>query len=479
MRVAARPPLTGFAHSHETNEVAMAVPVVNPREPGAEVPENPTVAVIGMGYVGSCIAAIMADRGVRVVGVDTDQILVDELSRGYCRFREGELAELVARTVAAGRLRATTDYAAVAEADVVVLTVGTPVREDGTMADEQLRGACQALSEHLRRGQLVVVKSTVAAGTTRELVRPLLERGGLVAGVDFRLACTPERLAEGTAIAELRALPMVVGGLDAESTRAAAEFWRRTLDIEVIEQDSLEAAELTKLASNWWIDLNIALANELAKVCALFDVDVLDVIRAANSLPKGSGNVNILLPSVGVGGSCLTKDPWMVWRTALDRGLEIHTPRVGREVNAGMPEYTAGLITGYLAGQGREPADSVVAVLGLAFKNNTGDLRATPVRGVIEALTKAGAEVRAYDPLVDPDLAEKLLGLRPVADLEEAVQGADCLAVLALHREMQDIDFAALPVARPCLLLDGRAYYPKEKIAELRRLGYVYRGVGR
>jgi len=443
------------------------------------VPEKLTVAVIGLGYVGSCIAATLADRGLDVVGVDTNPMLVGELSGGYCRFQEHELAETLLRATSAGRLRVTTDYAAVATAKVVLIAVGTPVHDDGSLADEQLRGACLSLSGHLRRGQLLVLKSTVPPGTTRELVLPLLEQGGLVGGVDFKLAFTPERLAEGTALAELRTFPIVVGGLDEESTWAAAEFWHLALGVRVLPQDSLESAEIVKLADNWWIDLNIALANELAKYCALFDVDVLDVIAAANSIPKGNGNVNILLPSVGVGGSCLTKDPWMVWRSARSRGLEIHTAQVGREVNAGMPEHTAQLVIDELVAAGKDPASATVAVLGLAFKNNTGDLRATPTQGFVAALAKAGAEVRVYDPLVDPGLAEEVFGVRPAGTLHEAVLDADCVAVLALHREFEGIDFGALPVAARCLILDGRAYYPKEKIAALRRLGYDYRGIGR
>jgi len=438
-----------------------------------------TVAVVGFGYVGSCIAATLADRGIDVVGVDTDPRLIDELAGGHCRFVERGLADMLFRGIAAGRLRVTTDCAEVGAADVVLIAVGTPIREDGSLAGEQLRGACLELSRHLRRGQLVVLKSTVPPGTTRGFVLPLLERSGLTGGQDFGLAFTPERLAEGAALHELRTFPIVAGGLGADSAQDVATFWRRALGVEVIPLDSLESAEIVKLADNWWIDLNIALANELAKFCALYDVDVLDVIAAANTIPKGKGKVNILLPSVGVGGSCLTKDPWMVWHSARRRGVQILTASAGREVNAGMPEYTAQRAIDELIRLGKDPATVKVAVLGLAFKNNTGDLRATPTQGVVEALAKAGAEVRIFDPLVDVAHAEELFGITPAASLSEAVQDADCLAVLALHREFEGIDFAALPVATSCLVLDGRAYYSKEQIASLRRLGYVYTGIGR
>lgn len=432
-------------------------------------------AVIGLGYVGTCVAGTLADRGFDVVGVDTDSRLIDELSEGYCRFQEHGLGDLLRGAFAAGRLSVTTDYAAVSTADVVLIAVGTPVQEDGSLADTQLRGACLALAEHVRAGQLLVLKSTVPPGTTRNFVLPLLRSKVQ----DFGLAFAPERLAEGTALRDLNTLPVVVGGVDAESTTAAAAFWRRVLGVEVISLESAEAAEIVKLADNWWIDLNIALANELAKFSALFNVDVLDVIAAANTIQKGTGKVNILLPSVGVGGSCLTKDPWMVWHTARQRGLQILTAPAGRDVNAGMPEYTAQLAIDGLAELGKDPATAKVAVLGLAFKNNTGDLRATPTQGTVAALCKAGAQVRIYDPLVDAAAAESLFGLRPAGSLEEAVQDADCVAVLALHREFESIDFAGLPVAPSCLLIDGRAYYSKETIAALRRSGYHYRGIGR
>ena len=438
-----------------------------------------TVAVVGLGYVGACLAGALAGNGLDVIGVDTNTDLVDELNRGECRFHENGLAPLLRTGVETGRLTPTTDYARVREADVVVIAVGTPVQADGSLDSRQLTAACTTLAEHVRPGQLFVLKSTVPPGTTRELVRPLLERSGHTAGVDFGLAFTPERLAEGTAIRELSSFPIAVGGLTAASAEAAAAFWGGALKVPTIPLQSLEAAEIVKLADNWWIDLNIAMANELAKFCALYDADVLEVIHAANSIPKGNGNINILTPSVGVGGSCLTKDPWMVWRSAKDRGVDILTAPTGREVNAAMPAYTARLALDELASLGKEAEDVTVAVLGLAFKNNTGDLRFTPVAGTVAELRAAGATVRLHDPLVDVAEAERIFGGELTASLEDAVRDADCIAVLALHDEFKEIDFSELEVAPKCLLLDGRAHYPAAKVQALRDLGYIYRGIGR
>jgi UDP-N-acetyl-D-mannosaminuronic acid dehydrogenase len=327
----------------------------------------------------------------------------------------------------------------------------------------------------------VLVKSTVPPGTTRELLVPLLERGGLVAGRDFGLAYCPERLAQGSALRQLAELPVLVGGYDPDSTAAAVQFWKQALDVPVQALSGPETAEMIKLATNWWIDANVALANELAQLCAPYRVDVLEVIAAANALPKGEGRVNLLLPSVGVGGSCLTKDPWLAWRAAADRGISLATVGTARRVNDRMPALAGRLIAGELAHLGKAPPSCTVAVLGVAFKSNTGDLRNTPVVGVVEALRAANVAVRLFDPLADPAEVTARFGIQPAATVDAAVSGVDAIAILAGHQEFHRLDYARLRtrVAMPCLIFDGRMYYPPDTIADLSRLGYRYRGIGR
>ncbi|MFI7443494.1 nucleotide sugar dehydrogenase [Nonomuraea indica] len=443
--------------------------------------ESITVSVIGLGYVGSCVAATLTDQGIRVVGVDNDETLVAELAAGHCRFREPGLPDLLARGIASSLLSVTTDYDAVSSTDIVIVAVGTPVRPDGTLVDTQLRGACEELARRIRPGQLVVFKSTVPVGTTRGLVAPLLQGSGLSCGADFGLAFCPERLSEGVALSELRRFPIVIGGWCQDSVDAAAVFWQKSIGVDVVPCGSIEAAELVKLTNNWWVDHNIALANELAQVCARSGVDVLEVIAAANSIPKGEGSVNVLLPSVGVGGSCLTKDPWMLWRSARELGVELRTIPVARTVNDSMPGFTVRLVVEELAKLGKSPETATVAVLGLAFKNDTGDLRATPVAPVVAALRQAGAQVRLYDPLVEAGETEKTFGSGQAESLTEAVRDADCVAVLARHKEFDAVDFAEVrrAAAPSCVVVDGRAYYSRDMIGRLRELGFAYRGIGR
>jgi dTDP-alpha-D-glucose dehydrogenase len=438
----------------------------------------PKVAIVGFGYVGSCVAATLAERGIRVFGVDNDPRLILEMLAGYCRFNEPRLAGTLESALAAGTLTLSTDYETAALADVIIIAVGTPIDARKAVVTEHLETVCSSLAPVLRPGQLVILKSTVAPGTTSELVRPLLEKGG---AHDFGLAFCPERLAEGAALAEFRSLPIVIGGYDEESAEAARKFWVDALDTDVLMFARPEVAELVKLADNWWIDVNIALGNELAQLCGPLGVDVLDVIAGANSLPKGAGHVNILLPSVGVGGSCLTKDPWILWHAARARGVRLRMAETGREVNDGMPGYTYQLIRDGLADLGKDLTKAKVAVLGLAFKNNTNDVRNTPVAPVVAALRSAGARVEIYDPLVADAQAEAAFGQTQAKTLAGAVAEADCVAVLAGHDQIRDLDFADLSrrVRQPALLVDGRAYYPPQTLAQLRALGFIYRGIGR
>jgi UDP-N-acetyl-D-mannosaminuronic acid dehydrogenase len=423
----------------------------------------------------------LSANGLHVTGIDTDDVLVGEIQSGYCRFSEPGLPETLLGARQAGRLSVTTDYEAAREADVIIITVGTPIDRNRVVVTEYLEMVCESLAPLLRRGQLVILKSTVAPGTTNGLVREILEKSGLRAGRDFGLAFCPERLAEGSAIAQFRTLPIVVGACDDASAEAARGFWSSVLQVAVEVYESPEVAELIKLADNLWIDTNIALGNELARFCETLGIDVLDVISGANSLPKGESFVNILLPSVGVGGSCLTKDPWILWSQASKHGVRLRVAETAREVNDAMPFYTYELIRDGLAKLGKNLADAKVTVLGTAYKDNTNDVRNTPVRPVIQALRDDGARVAIYDPLVAADSAEAEFGLTPDSSIQDAVAGADCVAILAGHTAFQNLDFAALAdhVSMPCMILDGRAYYSRQTVTSLREAGFAYQGIGR
>jgi UDP-N-acetyl-D-mannosaminuronic acid dehydrogenase len=439
------------------------------------------VAVVGFGYIGSVIAATLADRGLKVVGVDTNAAMVAAVSRGDCPIPEPGLGSLVAKGVAAGRLSASGDPAAVAGARAVLITVGTPLSETFEADLGHIRAACAAVAPHVADGAVVMIKSTVPPGTTRamhdEVFAPLGRR--------VHMAFSPERLAEGQAIRDLRSIPILVGGMDAAASAAGAAFWRDALpEVEVTALSSPEAAEMVKLADNLWIDLNVALANELAKlVDALpWPIDVLEVIAGANTLKKGQHHVNILTPSNGVGGYCLTKDPWFVDALGRRAGVELKIPRAAREVNDSMPDHVFDRVDGFLRAQGIAPAAARTAILGYAFKSESGDVRFTPVAPLVARLRAAGygPGLRVCDPMVHPEEAAAQ-GVELTADWRATAAGAHAVLILAGHAAFaaiapEDLAAAAAPGA---LVFDGRIHYPPARIAALEALGLAYRGVGR
>jgi nucleotide sugar dehydrogenase len=437
------------------------------------------IAVVGFGYIGTVIGAVLADRGWPVTGIDVRQNVVDEINLGKTTVPEPGLNELVSNNVRVGRLRATTDFGALTENDFIIVTVGTPLGPDYEPIVDDIKAAARAVGEHLHKGHVVILKSTVPPDTTEKLVQPILEEtSGLRAGVDFGLAFCPERLAEGQAIRELMSIPIVIGAVDERSARACSTLWRHALGVDSIVVDDPRTAEMVKLADNLWIDLNVALANELAKVCDGLGMDVLQVIDAANTMPKVNHNVNILMPSMGVGGYCLTKDPWFVNHLGQSLGLDLAIPRTSRTVNDTMPAYTYGLLKQLLADQGKAIETSRVAVLGIAFKNNTGDCRLTPTKYVVELLEACGCQLSIHDPWVHGEEALTVTKIPLTADIESAVEDADALVVLAGHRQFHQIPLAQLAerVGAKCVFLDGRNSFDP---AAVRAAGFVYKGIGR
>lgn len=437
------------------------------------------IAVVGFGYIGTVIGAVLAERGWPVTGIDVRRHVVDEINEGRTSVPEPGLGDLVADNVRVGRLSATADFGVIADNDFVIVTVGTPLGPDYEPIVDDITAAAHAVAQHVRSGHLIILKSTVPPDTTEKLFLPILEEvSGLTAGVDFGLAFCPERLAEGQAIHELTSIPVVVGAVDERSARACATLWRHALGVDSVLVDDPRTAEMVKLADNLWVDLNVALANELAKVCDRLGMDALQVIEAANTMPKGGRDANILRPSMGVGGYCLTKDPWFVNHLGRSVGLDLAIPRTSRTVNDTMPAYTYGLLTELLAAKGKVIEESKIAVLGIAFKNNTGDCRLTPTKYVLQLLEDSGCQLAVHDPWVPDEEAHTVTAVPLTPDIESAVKDADAVVVLAGHRQFHQIPLVRLAdLAAPgSVFLDGRNSFDP---AAVRAAGFVYKGIGR
>ena len=418
------------------------------------------VVVIGLGYVGLTLALVMADLGFRVTGVDTDPQVIDGLRAGRSHVHEQGLPALLRRTVDSGFTPTT---AIPPDGDVFIVAVGTPVRDEDVLEGRvgapdltALTDAVDAVGAALRPGGLVVLRSTVPVGTTNGVVAPRLsERSGLRPGLDFHLVFAPERTAEGSALRELRSLPQLIGGMTPESVEAAAAVFRELSPV-IVRTSSAEVAELAKLTNNAYRDLTFAFANQVAQIGDDLQVDAFEAIRAANQgYPRG----RVPLPSPGVGGPCLSKDPLILAGSSLDgRDPATSLMTAGRRVNSAMPGLVARRVADALTARTGRPVDGLrIVAAGLAFKGEpeTADLRDSPGVEVAAAARALGLDVIGTDPVATPE-AIAALGFAS-GTLGAAVEGASALLLLNDHRTHRDLDLAALcaSMAEPAVLFDA------------------------
>lgn len=437
------------------------------------------IALVGFGYIGTCIGAVLASRGFRVHGIDVRETMVEAINRGQVLINEPGLSPLIEQAVNNGKLSASMSYDAIKTCDVAIVTVGTPLGQNYDPDTRDITTATESILPHVQDDQIIILKSTVPPNVTEQVVKPILDRSGK----KYHLAFCPERLAEGRAIVELETIPVIVGGMDEESSRLSACFWEKSLGLKTIIVDNAKTAELVKLTDNLWIDLNVALANEIAILSDKLGIDALQVIAAANTLPKGAGSqhVNILAPSIGVGGYCLTKDPWFVHHLGQQLGVDLKTPVASRNANDRMPDYSSEMIKGVIESTGRKIESSRVAVLGISFKNNTGDCRYTPTKPIIQSLEKSGCDLIVCDPWVRDDEAAEITQKQLQHDPLKAIRGADAVVFLTGHDEFKNIGAAKLiELVRPrAVIIDGRNFFDRKSIQELKSAGLTYKGVGR
>lgn len=421
------------------------------------------VGVIGLGYVGLPVAASFARAGFNVTGLDVNAEKAATINRGECPIEGDEpgLAELVEEMVAAGRLRATTDYAACREMDVALIAVETPIDSVHQPRYSALRSALRSLEPNLKSGALVIVESTIAPGTMARLVRPTLEaQGKRKSGRDFYLVHCPERVMPGMLLRNLARMSRVVGGDTPEAARLAQAFYRNIVAADLDVADCV-TAELVKTGENAYRDVQIAFANELALICEQVGADVWRVRELVNKSPGR----NVLFPGAGVGGHCIPKDPWLLAYGASDM-VQTRLIPAARAVNDFMPLHMAELTVEALEEAGVEIEGARVAVLGYAYLENSDDTRNSPSKILVNRLEELGAEVMVHDPWV-----REYQG-----DLGARVRGCDAVVVMAAHDEYRALNLTWLRelVAHP-VLVDGRRVFSPQ---QARAAGFVFRGVG-
>jgi len=445
------------------------------------------IAVIGMGYVGIPIAALFADvPGFKVVGVQRRSKRsgwkIDWLNDGKNPIGGDEpgLSKLIARVVKKGTFKVVEDLSTCKDADAILIDVQTPVDADRVPNYESLEEVSAGMGKHIRRGTLVVVESTVAPGTTENVVKPLLEKtSGMKAGKDFFLAFCYERVMVGRLIKNIVDLPRIVGGINKKSTERAMELYRHIVKAKLCPTDAL-TAELAKVVENTYRDVNIAFANEVGLICESLGVDAYKVRELVNTLPNDPANPasnpvrNMHYPGGGVGGHCLPKDPWLL-KYGLDKyGRFKFLPKIivsSRELNDWMPKHVVDLVEEALAEHGKKLKGAKVTILGVAFIENSDDTRNTPSATLYSELKKREAKPVLHDPVV------RHFDLPFTSDLDKALRDADAVVLSTKHKEYMKLDLNKLKkkLATP-VLIDCRNAFTKEAAvkAEL-----TYRGVGK
>lgn len=412
------------------------------------------VVVVGMGYVGLTLALALADVGFGVTGVDVDAARVRDLAAGRSHVHEVGLPELL-RSLVDRQLSFSSDVPD--DGDVFVVAVGTPVVRDAVSSTPDLRyleEAVESIGDKLSPGALVVLRSTVPIGTTRDVVVPLLERrSGLRVGTDFHVAFAPERTSEGLALQELRSLPQLIGGIDADSTEATAALFRE-LTPTIVRMESVEAAELAKLVNNSFRDLVFSFSNQVVQLAAPFGFDVVEAIAAAN---RGYPRNPVPLPSPGVGGPCLTKDPYILASAATRGDVGPTLFELGRAVNESMEGFVVDALLKHIDRVRPDRGSVTVLACGLSFKGHpeTGDLRDSTGVAIATLLRHHVGQVLCHDPVAPPD-AIAALGFEP-RDFRDALPEADVVLFLNNHRWYQRLDVAeVVATLRPMpVVFDG------------------------
>jgi UDP-N-acetyl-D-glucosamine dehydrogenase len=358
---------------------------------------TPEVAIVGAGYVGMPLARVFADAGKRVLLVDVDADLAEAINRGESHIPDVP-SEALGPLVADGRISATTDYDRIKEVEAILIALPTPLSSQREPDLSIVKAAVAEIASRLVKGQLVVLESTTYPGTTRECVQPILERSGLRAGTDFHLAFSPERVDPGRTDWTTKNTPKVVGGLTPGCTERASELYGAAVDT-VVRLSSPETAEMTKLLENIFRAVNIALVNELAQLCERMDLDVWEVVEAAETKPFGFMSFK---PGPGLGGHCIPIDPFYLTWKAREYDFATEFIDLAGKVNANMPYFCRSLISQALNhGAQKSLKGSRILVLGVAYKADIDDVRESPAEKILELLEKAGADVAFHDPHVE------------------------------------------------------------------------------
>ena len=401
------------------------------------------ICMIGIGYVGLPTAAMFASKGHKVVGYDLNQKVVDALNKGKIIIEEPGLLELVKDCVQKGNLSATTTCPP--DCDVYIIAVPTPINENKTADMSYVESATKAIVPHLRKGCIVILESTSPPRTVEDLMMPILKETGLELGEELLVAHSPERILPGKVIEELRTNSRIVGGINEKSSLAVKEVYESIVEGEIFITTST-TAEMCKVMENTSRDVNIALANELAKISEELDVNAFEVIRLANHHPR----VNLLSPGPGVGGHCIALDPWFL----VEKSENAKLIKQARLINDSMPQFVFEKIKKILGGFNGQ----TIALFGVTYKPNIDDIRESPVMNLLDMLKKENVKVNVCDPHAKEQIENNM-------DIYDCLKDASIMVLGVNHDEFKDIDFSKVStLLKDKNILDTRNFFDRKDV---------------
>ncbi len=421
------------------------------------------IAVIGLGYVGLPLSALLAEK-LEVIGFDLDISRIEKLKAREPVLAEPGLQEILDKVLDNRGLTFATNPEDISDCNVKIITVNTPYEETAKDVDYSfLDSALQIVCSHINRGNVVVLKSTVPVGTTSQRVIKALNSEGYRVPEDIGVVFSPERIAEGQAIYDYRTLPKIIGASDDRSFALYSEIVTTAIGGKIIRVSNPETAEMVKMTDNYARLVFLGLTNELALICEKVGVDVMEVLRASKD--GYSRNAGLLIPGPGVGGSCLNKDPFILKSDLAKKGLSLKMVDAAQEVNCNMPAHVCEMV------KELKRNANTIAIAGVAFKRDTDDIRFAPSLTLKHLLEINGATVKLSDPFVT--CVNGIIG-----DVYKAVEATDVLIIVTDHKQYINIDLKRIKSAMNVnpLIIDTRALIQRD---EVKRLGFEYRGLGR
>lgn len=380
------------------------------------------ICVVGLGYIGLPTSAILALSGYQVIGVDVNEKVVETINKGKIHINEPKLYDIVENMVAKKRLVAKKKPE---KADAFIISVPTPLDKNRNCDLSSVKTAIKSIIPYIEKENVIIIESTIPPCTVENIIKPIIEKAGFNVGKDIYLAYCPERVLPGKIMDELVNNNRIVGGCTSICAKKAAEIYKPFIKGEILITDA-RTAEMTKLIENTFRDVNIALVNELVKICNKLQINVLEVIKLANKHPR----VNLHLPGPGVGGHCLAVDPYFIIQKAPELAKIIS---LAREINSSMPYFIVSQVK-QLTKNINTPK---IAVFGIAYKGNIDDIRESPALEIIKLLKNEGFTVTTYDPYVKTDIIT-------ISTIDQSIKNADMILILADHNEFKNINYVKL-----------------------------------